>query len=143
MFLFSWFGPLLIRAGYPRLASILAPLLWVLGAGLLGLFVWWRVDTWHDQIYKQARIEITEELNKAYDARMAELTVQIKAFADDSARRGTKLDAQQAAFANTTKSLMAQIKTKPIIGLNADGECRVITPEASKTWNQLQKQLQQ
>ena len=133
MFLVSWISAWMISSGYPRLANAVVPLLWVLAAILLALFVWWRIGLWREDIYVRARLEITSELKVAHDARLRELTAEVKRFGEDSLARADALDKGQTAFATATATTLAQLKNKPIIVKNEQGECRRVSPEAAKT----------
>lgn len=144
LLLTGWISKWLLQRGFTRLSSFAGPLIWLIVLVLVGGFIWWRYEAMRAEIRKEVELEITQQVTAAANARLEELTRQVKQFNEDSQRRADALDQQQRQFAANTAALLSKIRSgqKPVAVVNSQGECR-ITPEAARTWNQLQNLLQQ
>jgi hypothetical protein len=124
------------------LGAAAGPVLYLAIAAIVSGGIWWRVEAWKSNIRDQARTEITQELKTAADTKLAELEQERKKFEAQSKAMADQLELNNSLISNGVAEILAQQKRmgRPVAAADAKGNC-TITSEATKTWNQIQKQL--
>lgn len=143
-FVISWIAGLFLKRGMTRAASATKPIVWVLIVGLACAFAYWRYAAFKAEIYAEAELRITSELNQKAANRLEELAKEVRAFNAESTRRADDLDARQQTFSANTALILAEIKSgkQKVSQVSPQGNC-IITPQAVGTWNELQRRLQE
>ncbi len=143
-FIISWVAKALLARGFKRSSALAGPLIWALLIAVVVGVVWWRYAALKSDIYDQARSEIVQELQKEQDKKLAELTAKVEKFNKDSQERADAMDNRQKTYVANTALILAEIKSgkQKVTTVDSKGNC-VITPDAARTWNELQIRLQQ
>jgi hypothetical protein len=122
----AWFKPLLIVV--------------VIGS-VLGISLW-KFNSWQDQLkqegYNRARAEIILD----QQSKIQELTDAVEKLSKESGQRAEAMVAQQKTFVAKTTSILIELKNRPLTTADTNGVCK-LTPDASRSWNELQKTLAQ
>lgn len=124
------------------LGAAAGPILWVTIAAALSGGIWWRVAAWKSNIRDEARVEIVAELKEAADARLKELQDERTRVLEQSRAMADQLERNNALITTGVANILAGQKRlgHPVAAVDVKGNC-TITPEATQTWNQIQKQL--
>lgn len=122
----TWFKPLLIVV--------------VIGLALsLGL---WKFNNWQDSLKQEGYDRARAEMVLDQQTKLQELTDAVNKLSKESGERAEAMIAQQKAFTAKTASILVELKSRPLVTADNNGVCK-LTPDASRSWNELQKTLAQ
>lgn len=105
--------------------------------------VWWRVEAWKSRIETEATNLVESRVRAATSTKLEELRVAREALEQQSRGIADALETNREAIRTGIASVLKSNRdlARPVAVADARGACQ-ITPEATQTWNQIQKQLQ-